>query len=914
MSRSYSYYDKQQAGVKLAHALRARGWKVYGYKADESDSMTDYWSPAYCEGIFTKNGFTLCFDIHKYDLSKSGQTIYKYSYESNNINNNSNSKKIEALKNMTVENGATPAEAENAKARIEQILNKQNAESDRKENSKVIDYVYPTFQENPGRCTWHIEKDGAIFAKGTNIFRFSDLPYEFNEATGEINNNYYRNKAELTEEEKTLVNDFKAFILKLERIINSMNGMGDGTAETSKQAEEQQQNEKMEKVIEKVTKKVWKMVEVKRNHFKVGDYITFPYRGGFWKITDEYMQKGTWKGVTESRKAFTYEIVGSASRGYKALKNPKSYYNYEYQMLNSLEDGKIKIYELKEVEEVTEVEKWVRVKAQKTTKKESNKTTDKKVNTENSNEVTETTASLSDNEKIENVEVKLNDEKNGVEIYFTDKPSEEVRDNLKSHGFRWSKYNKCWYAKQSEDSLIFANSFINTDDQESNTIEITEQDEQTGENLLDYSSSIIESLQLARMEYINNDEYKKQLIQTITDHDIKLTKGVLQYLHNESHLEFEKVLNDFLKNELGNRTQNIVAEQKNTINYEKLISKINKQIESNNNQIEKLSGNYLTNTWKRMKEQDSRDQKRYALQDTNKLLSYLINKCNNKTITLLEQNLIVNAFRNDIQSYYHAKYGKYHSEVKYPEIRKDWDLDNWYNLEVPKKRKRLQKANINNTSDLIKAVEEYKIIINEIEKGNSNDIKLEQIKKLEREYKMQQCGDVNFTSNKDLLNTLLNYADIQDDDKILEPSAGIGFIADKIKESINNTNKVDVCEYSYSYAELLKLKGYNVLCNDFLELHKYNEYDKIIANPPFSNEQTHIKNMYNMLKCDGRLVTICSPHWTFANDKQSKEFRNWLNNLDYEVYDVPENSFEFTNVNCRILIINKNESNMEVAL
>ena len=60
----------------------------------------------------------------------------------------------------------------------------------------------------------------------------------------------------------------------------------------------------------------------------------------------------------------------------------------------------------------------------------------------------------------------LNEEKNGVEIYFTEKPSEEVRDNLKLNGFRWSKYNKCWYAKQNEDTLNFANSLNNTSEEE----------------------------------------------------------------------------------------------------------------------------------------------------------------------------------------------------------------------------------------------------------------------------------------------------------------------------------------------------------------------------------------------------------------------------------------------------------------
>lgn len=49
----------------------------------------------------------------------------------------------------------------------------------------------------------------------------------------------------------------------------------------------------------------------------------------------------------------------------------------------------------------------------------------------------------------------INEEKNGIEISFNDKPSEEIRSQLKTYGFRWSKYQKIWYAKQSEDRIKF---------------------------------------------------------------------------------------------------------------------------------------------------------------------------------------------------------------------------------------------------------------------------------------------------------------------------------------------------------------------------------------------------------------------------------------------------------------------------
>ena len=44
----------------------------------------------------------------------------------------------------------------------------------------------------------------------------------------------------------------------------------------------------------------------------------------------------------------------------------------------------------------------------------------------------------------------LNQELNGIELYFDQKPPQTIIDNLKSNKFRWSGFKKCWYAKQSE--------------------------------------------------------------------------------------------------------------------------------------------------------------------------------------------------------------------------------------------------------------------------------------------------------------------------------------------------------------------------------------------------------------------------------------------------------------------------------
>ena len=41
----------------------------------------------------------------------------------------------------------------------------------------------------------------------------------------------------------------------------------------------------------------------------------------------------------------------------------------------------------------------------------------------------------------------INDERNGIEIYFDSVPSEEIRTKLREFGWRWFKAKKCWYTK-----------------------------------------------------------------------------------------------------------------------------------------------------------------------------------------------------------------------------------------------------------------------------------------------------------------------------------------------------------------------------------------------------------------------------------------------------------------------------------
>ena len=52
----------------------------------------------------------------------------------------------------------------------------------------------------------------------------------------------------------------------------------------------------------------------------------------------------------------------------------------------------------------------------------------------------------------------LNNDQNGIEIKFEERPSEEVRRGLKEARFRWSQPKQLWYAKQTPEAMAFAES------------------------------------------------------------------------------------------------------------------------------------------------------------------------------------------------------------------------------------------------------------------------------------------------------------------------------------------------------------------------------------------------------------------------------------------------------------------------
>ena len=68
------------------------------------------------------------------------------------------------------------------------------------------------------------------------------------------------------------------------------------------------------------------------------------------------------------------------------------------------------------------------------------------------------------------MKITLNNELNGIELFFEAKPDAKTLEAVKSNGFRWSPSKKIWYAKQTSDRLKFIETLGTIKESNSNNI------------------------------------------------------------------------------------------------------------------------------------------------------------------------------------------------------------------------------------------------------------------------------------------------------------------------------------------------------------------------------------------------------------------------------------------------------------
>lgn len=228
---------------------------------------------------------------------------------------------------------------------------------------------------------------------------------------------------------------------------------------------------------------------------------------------------------------------------------------------------------------------------------------------------------------------------------------------------------------------------------------------------------------------------------------------------------------------------------------------------------------------------------------------------------------------------------------------------NWYSDEQAAKRARLARMGITTDQELRAALGEYL----EFREGARPE---DPVKAAERAIIGQKVGIDFFPTPAGLAQRMARIARIKEGDRVLEPSAGNGNLADAAKAA---GAQVDVIEISGELRKILDAKGYNVVGHDFDSFTPDGLYDALIMNPPFRSrlDAQHIMRAFEMVKPGGRLVSIAGEGVFIGSDGKAQAFRAWLDQHGAEVEPLEQGTFKdasllaTTGANARLITLRR---------
>ena len=242
-------------------------------------------------------------------------------------------------------------------------------------------------------------------------------------------------------------------------------------------------------------------------------------------------------------------------------------------------------------------------------------------------------------------------------------------------------------------------------------------------------------------------------------------------------------------------------------------------------------------------------------------------------------------------------------------FRKKYDADvGWLYQQNMDEIKRLQRMGLTTDDQLRSALRELETV------SSTEGVKTPKQRKLDdMRYKIKQAArsfNDFFPTPEDVVNRVLELADIRPGMKTLEPNAGMGHIARKLQTAAGKDN-VDLVEMSGQLVDYLKASGHNVKQSDFLKFGEKGTYDRIVMNPPFSKDQDidHVMHAYELLKPGGKMTAIMSNMAGLRTNKKNRAFSDWLDEVGAHVEDLEagafKSSFNPTSVNTKVVVIEK---------
>ena len=159
-----------------------------------------------------------------------------------------------------------------------------------------------------------------------------------------------------------------------------------------------------------------------------------------------------------------------------------------------------------------------------------------------------------------------------------------------------------------------------------------------------------------------------------------------------------------------------------------------------------------------------------------------------------------------------------------------------------------------------------------------------------------------FPTPKSVAERVIELAEIEDGDFILEPSAGQGALVDCIPKG----HPLLCVEPMKENVDVLLRKGYVTANITFEEYYDPDiKYDRIVMNPPFSGQKDilHVQMAYDMLVHGGVLVAIISENALYYQTEISKNFNKFLDEHNAMIEAVPPRSFKESGTTIETVIV-----------
>jgi hypothetical protein len=215
--------DKASSTTAVGQALAARGWKLFGFHEDRSDSMfrcraiaSDYYHPASWDGVAVLGDVVACVNVNGWHVDQSGKDPEIAVRTPGGPCTRCDGKRSDprTWRGGDPADAWTLAEAKADPARYhretdepgtcaflrdvvspigwfgqgwgrgfpdgdefpDEVRNRKRCSRCAGSGTETVvskrpsGNPWPTFQANPKGCTWHLERGGRIFAKGTGVF------------------------------------------------------------------------------------------------------------------------------------------------------------------------------------------------------------------------------------------------------------------------------------------------------------------------------------------------------------------------------------------------------------------------------------------------------------------------------------------------------------------------------------------------------------------------------------------------------------------------------------------------------------------------------------------------------------------------------------------------------------------------